>query len=112
MKGASPGQDAVRALYEFANVVGWGVMGTGVRWVFPDAVIIVTQPLLTAASCRRLQTRVGAVSAGQRDVVWTQRHAAHHTIHTAALVLTAGLEILSVLIHTTSKLTRTALSLS
>lgn len=93
-------------------MVGRCMVRAAIRRVFPDAVVIITYPLLTTATCQGLKTGVGTVSVRQGDLVRAEGHTAHHPIHTVALVLTAGLEILSVLIHVTSELTWTSLCIS
>lgn len=80
--------------------------------LFVDAIVVVTHPLLAATPGWHLQARVGAVPGGQGYVVGAERHAAHDAIHAAALVLTAGLEILAVLVHAPAELARPTLRVS
>lgn len=76
-----------------------------------DVVAVVAHPLLAAAARQRSQTGVGAAPVGQRHLVRAQGHAAHHALHTAALVLTAGLEVLAVLVDAPTELARSTLGL-
>lgn len=100
------------SVQQFVDVVGVRSHRKHVTWLFLDAIVIITHPFLTAAARWRLQTGVRAAPGRQGYVVGAERHAANHAIHAAALVLTAGLEILAVLVHTTPELTRPTLSVS
>lgn len=79
--------------------------------VLADVVVVITDPLLTAAACGPGQPRTGAVPVGQGHLVGAEWHAAHDPVHAAALVLAAGLEVLAVLVHVAAKLARPTLGL-
>lgn len=97
---------------QLVDAVGVRCRRLRVSRLFVDAIVVVAHPLLAAATRRRLQAGVGAAPCGQGHVVGAERHAANHAVHAAALVLTAGLEILAVLVDAPSELTRPSLGVS
>lgn len=80
-------------------------------WVLTDVVVVVTDPLCTAAAQGPCQPGPGAAPVGQGHLVGAEWHAAHHPVHAAALVLAAGLEVLSMLVDTPAELAGPALGL-
>lgn len=81
-------------------------------WLLTDVVVVIAHPLLAAATLRPGQPGPGAAPVGQGDLVRTERHAAHHSIDTGALVLAVGPEVLAVLVHLAVELTGQTVSLS
>lgn len=81
-------------------------------WFLTDVVVVFTNPLLAAAALGSDQLWPGAAPVGQQQLEWAQGHASHHAVHTGALVLAAGLEVLSVLVHAPIELAGQTLSLS
>lgn len=88
------------------DVVGMGLgVGHGLLLrILTNVVVVIAQPLLTAASRRAGQSGPGAAPVRQGHLMWAEGHAAHHPVHAAALVLTAGLEVLTVLVNTATEL--------
>ncbi len=81
-------------------------------WLLTDVVVIVTHPFLAAATVRPGQPGPRAAPVGQGHLVRTEGHAAHHPVHTGALVLAVGLEVFTVLVHLPAELTGQTLGLS
>lgn len=80
-------------------------------WLLTDVVVVIAHPLFTAAPRRPGQPGLGAAPVWEGHLMWAEWHAAHHPIHAATLVLAAGLEVLSVLVHTPTELTGPTLGL-
>lgn len=76
-----------------------------------DVVVVVTHPFLAAAALRPGQPGPRAAPVGQGHLVRTEGHAAHHPVHTGALVLAVGPEVLAVLVHLPAELTGQTLGL-
>lgn len=112
MEGVSCSGLVAEGVQKFVDVVHVWLCRQRVTGFFIDVIVVVTHPLLAAAARWDLQTGVSAVPGGQGYAVRAERHTAHYTVHAAALVLTAGLEILTVLVHVTAKLTRPTLNFS
>lgn len=79
--------------------------------VLGDVVVIIAHPLLATASGQGGETRPGAEPVGQGYVMGTEGHASHHAVYAGTAVLTAGLEVLTVLINPTVQLTWSPMSL-
>lgn len=94
-----------------ADVVRWEGCLLGLPRLLADVVAVVAHPLLAAAARQRGQPGAGTAPVGQRHLVRAQGHAAHHAVHAAALVLTAGLEVLAVLVDAPAELTWSTLGL-
>ena len=83
----------------------------GLPRLLADVVVVVAHPLFAAAARRPGQPRPGAAPVREGHLMWAERHAAHHPVHAAALVLAAGLEVLAVLEHSPAELTGPALGI-
>lgn len=81
-------------------------------WLLTDVVVVITHPFLAAAVRGPGQTGPRAAPVGQRHLVRTEGHAAHHSVHACALVLAVGLKVLAVLVHPATELARQTLCLS
>lgn len=81
-------------------------------WLLTDVVVIVTHPFLAAAALRPGQPGPRAAPVGQGHLVRTDGHAAHYSVHTGALVMAVGPEVLAVLIHPAVELAGQTLGLS
>lgn len=112
LKGVSCSGHVAERVQQVVDEVRMRLGGWRVTGLFVDAIVVATHPLLAASARRRLQAGIGAVPGGQGYAVGAERHAAHHAVHAAALVFTAGLEILAVLVHASAELTRPTLSIS
>lgn len=112
MEGVSCSGHVTESVQQFVNVVVVWSSRCRVTRLFVDVIVVVTHPLLAAAPWRRFQAGAGAMPCRQGYEVGAERHAAHHAVHAAALVLTAGLEILAMLIHASGELARPTLSIS
>lgn len=107
----SSGQIAVARVQQLVDVVVvclWRFVEHLTR-VFADDVVVLTHPLLAALAGRLFQMRFGTAPGGKGDTMRAERHAAHYTVHATALMFTAGLEVLAVLVHAPTELAWTTL---
>lgn len=81
-------------------------------WLLTDVVVVLTHPFLAAPALRPRQPGPRAAPVGQRHLVRTEGHAAHHPVHAGALVLAGRLEVLTMLVHFPIELARQTLCLS
>lgn len=104
-------------LQQDTDVVGMGlaVWQGGVCqlvWLLTDVVVVVTHPFLAAATLGAGQAGSQTAPVRQGHLLRTEGHAADHPVHTSALVLTAGLEVFTVLVHPPAELTGQTMGLS